>query len=64
VGAIFLGRMKHRLFHSPLVELRVAGLPEIPRSLHLVCAKTALDVPRIRAVADLLTTELEAANMS
>jgi hypothetical protein len=64
LGAIFLGRMKHRLSHSPLVEIRVAGIPEIPSSLHLVCANTALGVPRIRAVADLLITELKAADTS
>jgi DNA-binding transcriptional LysR family regulator len=59
VGALLLGRMRHRFERaSPLVELSVRDLPPTRASLHLVCAKTALDVPRIRAVADALVREL------
>lgn len=58
IGAIFLGRARHRFSGSSLVELDI-DLGELKRSLHLVCAKSALDIPRVRAVADLLIRELE-----
>jgi DNA-binding transcriptional LysR family regulator len=58
IGAIFLGRVKHRFSTATLVELDVDVGP-IVRSLHLVCAKSALDIPRVRAVADLLVRELQ-----
>ena len=61
LGALFLGKVRHRFsFENPLVEL---SLPLPPRkgSLHLVCARSALDVPRVRAVADLVARELSAA---
>jgi DNA-binding transcriptional LysR family regulator len=57
VGAMFLGRARHRFSTATLVELDVDVGP-LRRSLHLVCAKTALDIPRVRAVAALLVTEL------
>lgn len=58
VGAIFLGRTRRRdPLESPLVELEVA-LPAVTRKLHLVAAKSALAIPRVRAVADLLADEL------
>ena len=61
LGAIFLARMQHRFSRpSPLVELSVRGIPEVPSELHLVCARTALDIPRVRAVADALGAELRA----
>lgn len=58
LGAIFLARARHR-FSAPssLVELDV-DVGEIRRTLHLVCAKSALEIPRVRAVADLLLDEL------
>jgi DNA-binding transcriptional LysR family regulator len=59
LGAIFLGRVRHRL--SPptrLVEITLADMQPVPSSLHLVCAKSALGIPRIRAVADMLAEEL------
>ncbi len=58
IGAIFLGRARHRFSASTLVELDV-DLGDLKRTLHLVCAKTALDIPRVRAVADLLVREFE-----
>ncbi len=61
LGAIFLARMRHRFSQpTPLVELRVRGILPVPSRLHLVCARTALDIPRIRAVADALAAELRA----
>jgi len=57
LGAIFLGKITHRFSKSKLVEI---ALPmKVPKSvLHLACARSALDVPRVRAVADLLAREL------
>lgn len=58
VGAIFLGRVEHRFSTgSRLVELDV-DIGRIDRTLHLVAARSALQIPRIRAVADLLAAEL------
>lgn len=60
IGAIFLGRARHRFSTSTLVEIDV-DVGELRRALHLVCAKSALDIPRVRAVADLLVREFRAA---
>ena len=60
IGAIFLGRARHRFSSSSLVELDV-DVGDLRRSLYLVCARRALDIPRVRAVADLLVRELESA---
>jgi DNA-binding transcriptional LysR family regulator len=58
IGAIFLGRARHRFSSSSLVEIDVDVGGVIKRSVHLVCAKSALDIPRVRAVADLLADEV------
>jgi DNA-binding transcriptional LysR family regulator len=60
IGAIFLGRARHRFSSSNLVEIDV-DVGTIRRSIHLVCARSALDIPRVRAVADLLAREVESA---
>jgi DNA-binding transcriptional LysR family regulator len=60
LGAMFLGLARHRFWRSRLVQLDVA-LPPMRRALHLACARRALEIPRIRAVADLLVAELESA---
>lgn len=54
-GALFLARLRHRFGSAArhLVEIDV-GLPPVERELHLVCARSALDIPRVRAVAELL----------
>jgi DNA-binding transcriptional LysR family regulator len=57
IGAIFLGRARHRFSSPRLVDIDLDF--EVRASLHLVCAKSALDIPRVRAVADLLLRELE-----
>jgi DNA-binding transcriptional LysR family regulator len=58
LGAIFLGRVEHRFVTGgDLVELDL-DLGHIPRSLYLAGARGALDIPRVRAVADLLIAEL------
>lgn len=59
LGAILLARMRHRFRTSPLVELKLTGMPPLRASFHLVAAKSALDVPRVRAVADRLERELK-----
>lgn len=62
LGAMFMGRVSHRFQReTPLVELDL-DLPPVPSSFHLVCARSALAVPRIRAVADLLAAELSRAD--
>lgn len=59
VGAIILGRVPHR-FHRPraLVELPVELGAWKNSDLHLVCAKSALDIPRVRTVAQLISQAL------
>ncbi|APR81775.1 Transcriptional regulator, LysR family protein [Minicystis rosea] len=59
MGAMFLGRSRHR-FSMPtsLVELDL-DVGDLRSTIYLVCAKSALAIPRVRAVAELLTAELE-----
>jgi DNA-binding transcriptional LysR family regulator len=58
VGAIVLDRLAHRFaLPSPLVELPVS-LGKLTSSLHLVCARSSLTIPRVKAVADVLAKEL------
>jgi DNA-binding transcriptional LysR family regulator len=54
LGAIVLGRSHKRFASFSLVDLKV-DLDDVKRALHLVCAKSALDIPRIRTVSDLLS---------
>jgi hypothetical protein len=59
VGAIFLGHIRHRFTRdSPLVSLGLELGPHAKSSLFVVCTRSALAVPRIRAVAELLAAEL------
>ena len=60
IGAFFLGRARHRFSRSTLVELDL-DLGELRSAIHLVSARSALAIPRVRAVADLLAKEIEAA---
>ena len=57
LGAMFLGRVSPRFSSFRLVEVPL-GLALPPRPLYLACARSALDIPRVRAVANLLETEL------
>lgn len=62
LGAIILGSEPHRLVrHDALVPLDIPLGSLGVSALHLVCAKSALDVPRVKAVADLLVEELQRA---
>ncbi|HEY4122843.1 MAG TPA: LysR family transcriptional regulator, partial [Byssovorax sp.] len=57
VGAIVLGAMPPTFALGELVELPIS-LGPITSSMHLVAARSALAVPRVRAVAELLAREL------
>lgn len=59
VGAIVLARARHRFSRpSSLVPLDVDLGPHARGALHLVCARSARDIPRIGRVVDLLAAEL------
>jgi len=59
LGAILLGRANHRfLSQGRLVELDL-DLDGATRTLYLACARSALEIPRVRAVADLMLDELQ-----
>jgi len=59
VGALVLPRDRHRFSRpSRLVMLPVDLGPYARSETHLVCARSALDIPRIRLVAELLSQEL------
>jgi len=60
LGAIFLARTAHRFKRETgLVELPIDGFGPVPIGMYLVSTKSALAIPRVRAVADLLVQELE-----
>jgi len=59
LGAIFMGKVRHRFNReSSLVPIGLDLGPHSQGELHVVCAKSALGVARIRAVAELLADEL------
>jgi DNA-binding transcriptional LysR family regulator len=59
VGAILFGRFRsRRALPSPLVEMKI-DLGKFTSTLHLVCARRSLSIPRVRAVAELLAREFE-----
>jgi DNA-binding transcriptional LysR family regulator len=66
LGAMFLQKVRHRFNRdSNLVPLGLDLGPHATASLHVVCAKSALGVARVRAVAELLKDELiHAENLS
>lgn len=57
LGAMLLGRFRHRFAEQSLVELDL-DLRGATRTLHLLCAAGALAIPRVRVVVDALTSEL------
>ena len=60
VGAMVLGLVHHRFaLPSSLVPLPIELGAWSRSTLHLVCAKSALALPRVRAVADLISAELK-----
>ncbi|HEY6080016.1 MAG TPA: LysR family transcriptional regulator [Polyangiaceae bacterium] len=59
LGALFMHKVRHRFNRdSELVPLGLDLGPHRTSELHLVCAKSALAVPRVRAIAELLKSEL------
>jgi len=59
VGALFMQKVRHRFNReSQLVPLGLELGPHAKNALHVVCAKSALGVARVRAVAELLKEEL------
>lgn len=60
LGAMVLGRVRHR-FSGPntLVPLKLDLREHDQSYMHLVCAKSALDIPRVRVVAERLADELK-----
>lgn len=64
LGAMVLARMPHR-FKRPtqLVPLEVDLGPFSRSQTHLVCAKSALDIPRVRRVSELLLEEFQRIRM-
>ncbi len=60
VGAMVLGLVHHRFqLPSSLVPLPIDLGQWSKSTLHLVCAKSALALPRVRAVANLILAELK-----
>jgi DNA-binding transcriptional LysR family regulator len=60
VGAIFLGKVRHRFSRATQLVALGLELGEHARgALHLVCAKSALGVPRVRTVAEMIAGELQ-----
>lgn len=60
-GAVVLSRAQHRFARATsLVPLPLPLGPFATSKLYLVAARSALDVPRIRLVAELSSDELEA----
>ncbi len=62
-GAIFLARLKHRFSGKTNLEELDLDFGLLRSETCLVCAKSALEIPRVRAVADLLAAELAAATL-
>ncbi len=61
LGAMIAGRVEHRFsLPSSIVPVEVDLGSYHSSTIHLVCAKSALAVPRVRAVADLIVAELSA----
>jgi len=59
VGAMFLGDVRHRFApRSTLKRLKLELGAHARGSIHLVAARSALDVARVRAVADILAREM------
>ncbi|GHH02512.1 LysR family transcriptional regulator [Comamonas sp. JC664] len=62
VGAMVLADLRHRFARERrLVPLDIDLGPYATLPLYLVCAKSALDIPRVRKVSELMVEELEQA---
>jgi DNA-binding transcriptional LysR family regulator len=62
LGAVVLARPRHQLMRRrELVPLPIDLGPHATTTFYLVCARSALDIPRVRRVAQLLDQELRRA---
>ncbi len=62
LGVIFLGDVRHPDARTTTLERVNVDLgPHARGQMHLVCAKSGLAIPRVRAVAELLEAELQRA---
>lgn len=62
LGAVVLGAVRHRFKRTTsLVPLEIDLGPHATGELHLVCAKSALGISRVRVVAEQLIEELQRA---
>ncbi|MBN9686481.1 MULTISPECIES: LysR family transcriptional regulator [unclassified Corallococcus] len=60
LGAMVMARMAHRFTRSTQLVPLELDLGPFSRSVtHLVCAKSALDIPRVRRVSELLQEEFQ-----
>jgi DNA-binding transcriptional LysR family regulator len=60
LGAIALPQLRHRYSRpTTLVPLPIDLGPFRTSTLHVVCARSALEIPRVRTVVDLLVAELQ-----
>ncbi|NOK13436.1 LysR family transcriptional regulator [Corallococcus exercitus] len=60
LGAMVMARMAHRFTRpTQLVPLELDLGPFARSQTHLVCAKSALDIPRVRRVSELLLEEFQ-----
>ena len=61
LGVMALGDWRHRFARpTSLVPLKFDLGPHASSPVYLVCAKSALDIPRVRLVAEILAQELRA----
>lgn len=62
VGAVILGKLRSpRALPTRLVPMKI-DLGKVTSTLHLICARSSLTIPRVKAVADLLAVELKEAS--
>jgi DNA-binding transcriptional LysR family regulator len=59
-GAIVLSRFRSRFALATRLVVMTLDFGKLMSSMHLVCARSSLAIPRVRAVADLLATEMKA----
>lgn len=58
-GAMLLARLPHRFAIDSGLEEVAVDIGRIPAPLHLVAARSALEIPRVKAVAELLVRDME-----
>jgi DNA-binding transcriptional LysR family regulator len=62
LGAIVLPRLRHRFTRTSVLEPLALDLgPHTQSALHVICHKSARDIPRVRVVAEAIVEELSRA---